>query len=205
MKPQEIPQVTTRKPRQERSRYKVELILEATVRLLERDGIDALTTNAIAAAAGVSIGTLYQYFPNKMAILDALAEREMGDMAARVKAVMDDAAIASPEARISAIVGAVAASYGRRQAAHRRVMAHSLSSGGSRLAPLLAHLRSRLETQRNHGVHSAPLAPGDAFVLAHAFAGVLRAMTSDADNAPPPPEIERALSRLVLSFFETPT
>jgi len=72
MKSTEKQDVGVRSPRQQRSRQKVELILEATVRVLDRDGMEGLTTNAVAAAAGVSIGTLYQYFRNKEAILDAL-------------------------------------------------------------------------------------------------------------------------------------
>ena len=73
----EIHRIEPRAPRQERSRQKVELMLEAATRILEKDGMEGLTTNAIAAKAGVCIGTLYQYFPHKEAILDALAAQEL--------------------------------------------------------------------------------------------------------------------------------
>lgn len=201
MKDKENQRVEPRKPRQERSRYKVELILEATLRLLEKQGLDGLTTNAVAAAAGVSIGTLYQYFPNKDAILDRLADREMAEMSTRVMAVMEDAAIATAQTRIAAIVRAVAASYGRRHRAHRLVMAHSLARGGNRLAPLLHRLRAHLSSERASGAITAPIRAADAFVLAHAFAGVLRAMINEGENAPPQDEIEQALARLVVSFL----
>lgn len=189
-----------RKPRQERSRYKVELIFEATLRLLEKGGLDALTTNAIAASAGVSIGTLYQFFPNKEAIVQALADRESAGMSERVLAVMDDSAIATTEARIAAVVRAVTASYGARHGAHRIVMAYSLSRGGNRLAPLLARLVTLLSSERETGAIRHAMPAADAFVLAHAFAGVLRAMTSAADT-PPKDEIADALARLVVSFL----
>jgi AcrR family transcriptional regulator len=55
MKGQKIQRNGPRETRQQRSRYKVRLILEASMRLLKRNGIDALTTNAIAASAGKSI------------------------------------------------------------------------------------------------------------------------------------------------------
>ena len=169
------------------------------MRLLEKGGMAALTTNAVAAAAGVSIGTLYQFFPNKEAILDALADREIAGMSARVSEVMADHAIATTEARIGAVVRAVAASYGARTAAHRLVMAHSLRRGGNRLSPLLARLVAHLSRERESGAIRHALGRADAFVLAHSFAGTLRAMIS-VDDAPPEDEIAQALTRLVLYF-----
>lgn len=64
-----------RKPMQQRSRDRVERILAAAVLLIERDGSDALRMNELAEMAGVSIGSLYQYFPDKTAIIRSLAER----------------------------------------------------------------------------------------------------------------------------------
>ena len=66
-----------RRPRQSRSRATYDSILEGAVQVLERDGPDGLTTNRVAKRAGVSIGTLYQYFPDKAAILLAAAQREV--------------------------------------------------------------------------------------------------------------------------------
>src|ERR671936_341950 len=73
-----------RKPSQQRSRQTVEAIVEAAAQVFERHGYSAGTTNRIAERAGVSIGTLYQYFPNKDAIVMELARRhiaEIGDAA----------------------------------------------------------------------------------------------------------------------------
>lgn len=63
-------------PVQARSHATVEAILEAAARILETDGLAALNTNAVAARAGVSVGSLYQYFPSKEAVLSALLQRE---------------------------------------------------------------------------------------------------------------------------------
>jgi AcrR family transcriptional regulator len=71
------PTLSPRKlPGQKRSAHTVEAILEAAARILETQGLLACTTNAVALKAGVSIGSLYQYFPNRDALTVALIERE---------------------------------------------------------------------------------------------------------------------------------
>jgi AcrR family transcriptional regulator len=66
-------------PTQERSRQTVDVIIEAATQVFERHGYAAGTTNRIAERAGVSIGSLYQYFPNKDAILAVLLERHLAE------------------------------------------------------------------------------------------------------------------------------
>jgi len=66
-----------RRPTQERSRDRVERILDATAKLLSELPVDKVTTAAIASTANVPIGSVYQYFPNKLAVLAALARRVM--------------------------------------------------------------------------------------------------------------------------------
>jgi AcrR family transcriptional regulator len=72
-----------KKPIQSRSKQTVEWLLEATTRVFRAEGFDA-TTNRIAAVAGVSVGTLYEYFPNKDALLYALAERHVSSAEADI-------------------------------------------------------------------------------------------------------------------------
>ena len=74
---QRNPVAVRRKPQQRRSRQTVDAILEAVLRILHRGRFDALSTNHIAEAAGVSIGSVYQYFPDKTAIFAALHERHI--------------------------------------------------------------------------------------------------------------------------------
>ncbi|WP_069164362.1 TetR/AcrR family transcriptional regulator [Nocardia altamirensis] len=64
-----------KRPRQQRSQFTFEAILDAAAQLFERDGYLNTTTNKIAELAGISIGTLYHYIPNKDALLHALATR----------------------------------------------------------------------------------------------------------------------------------
>lgn len=64
-----------RQPSQERSRQRVEIILDTVSEILVKKGFSALTTTAIAAEAGVPIGSLYQFFPNKFAIFQAVVEQ----------------------------------------------------------------------------------------------------------------------------------
>jgi AcrR family transcriptional regulator len=63
-----------KQPVQERARFTVDAIVAATRRLLEEEGRERVTTNRVAEIAGVSIGSLYQYFPNKDALVDRVRE-----------------------------------------------------------------------------------------------------------------------------------
>ncbi len=65
---------------QERSRATVVALLSATARVLVKEGYDRASTNKVAEAAGVSIGSLYQYFPSKEALVSAVIERHIGEM-----------------------------------------------------------------------------------------------------------------------------
>ena len=65
---------------QERSKATVDTLLAATARVLVKDGYDRASTNKVAEAAGVSIGSLYQYFPSKEALVAAVIERHIAEM-----------------------------------------------------------------------------------------------------------------------------
>src|SRR5450830_1408084 len=75
-----------RLPNQARSRDTVETVLKAAGAEIERDGLDRLTTRRIAARAGISVGSLYEYFPNKQSIVYALVT----DWMDRTFKVLDD-------------------------------------------------------------------------------------------------------------------
>src|SRR5215469_7011228 len=66
-----------RQPKQRRARQTMEAVLDAVIRIVQREGIGAVTTNRAAEVAGVSIGSVYQYFPDKQAIFIALHRRHI--------------------------------------------------------------------------------------------------------------------------------
>ncbi len=84
------PLVRPRKnPTQPRSRATVDAVLDAAAHILEDQGLAAFNTNAVAERAGVSIGSLYQYFPSKDAILVSLIERESEGFARQMTEAAD--------------------------------------------------------------------------------------------------------------------
>lgn len=80
----DVEKTPRKEPRQARSRATVDAILTATARVLVERGYDKASTNAIAERAGVSIGSLYQYFPNKEALVAALCEQHMAEASAKL-------------------------------------------------------------------------------------------------------------------------
>jgi AcrR family transcriptional regulator len=70
-----------KKPQQRRSRATIDTIFEAAIQFLLANGLDGITTLQIAERAGVSVGSLYQYFPNKRALLAAVVKRHVGEVA----------------------------------------------------------------------------------------------------------------------------
>jgi AcrR family transcriptional regulator len=69
-----------KKPQQQRARATIDALLTATARILVKEGFDRASTNRIAEEAGVSVGSLYQYFPGKEALVAALIERHIDEM-----------------------------------------------------------------------------------------------------------------------------
>jgi AcrR family transcriptional regulator len=87
-----------KRPAQRRSTETVERILDVAARLFDERGYRGTTTNHVAAEAGISIGSLYQYFPNKDALLVALAERHLAASSAMFDRALAHLAAAAPSA-----------------------------------------------------------------------------------------------------------
>jgi AcrR family transcriptional regulator len=85
-----------KQPRQERSRATLDAIVEAAARVFGERGFAGGSTNRIAEDAGVAIGSLYEYFPNKASILVAVAERHLDRMLADVDRVLAEAESSAP-------------------------------------------------------------------------------------------------------------
>lgn len=120
------PTKTARKPPlQSRSRATVTTILDAAIRVLDREGAGAATTTRIAEVAGVSVGTLYQYFGNRDAILDALQDRELERATLLVHAVLSEQP-GAPEQIARRMIEELLALYAACPALHRLLVVEGL-------------------------------------------------------------------------------
>ena len=116
-------------PRQARAEETVTTILEGAAQILEAGGLAAFTTNAVAERAGVSIGTLYQYFADKNALIRALAERELQATLTRVRQALLGEIDPTPEGRVRVMVRAMITAFRGRQRARKAVLQAILSRG----------------------------------------------------------------------------
>lgn len=98
---------TRREPQQRRARQTVEAILEAVLRIVKREGASAVTTNHIAEVAGVSIGSVYQYFPDKRSIFVALHRQHIEEIDRVVERTLVEHADAPLEALVRAMIEAI--------------------------------------------------------------------------------------------------
>lgn len=126
------PQLSPRKsPRQSRSTATVDAIVEATAQVLGAHGFEGSTTARIAERAGTSVGSLYQYFPTKEALLVAVSERHLRDMLDVFrKLVPEDVAALPLERGIRALVQAAIDAHAADPALHRVLASEAMKLGG---------------------------------------------------------------------------
>ncbi len=109
-----------KQPQQARAQETVRAILEATVQILDREGLDAATTTRIAEVAGVSIGSLYQYFSHRDAVLKALQDREFERTLQMMQRVLADVNLEeAPEKTITDVLRSLAELYMESPGLHR--------------------------------------------------------------------------------------
>jgi AcrR family transcriptional regulator len=96
-----------RRPKQRRARETVEAVLDAVIRILKRNGYRAITTNRIAEVAGVSIGSVYQYFPDKASIFNALHQRHIDQIDRTVQSKLVEHASSPLEDLMRAMIEAM--------------------------------------------------------------------------------------------------
>ncbi len=114
---------------QERSRATVDALIAATARILVREGFDKASTNRIAEVAGVSVGSLYQYFPSKEALVVAVIERHQQDILQLVRGELAKAANQSLERGVRTFV-AMAVKAHRIDPKLHRVLAEQIPRVG---------------------------------------------------------------------------
>lgn len=112
-----------RTPHQSRAQETVDAILGAARRILVKHGLAALTTNKVAELAGVSIGSLYQYFPNKDSLLAELQQRHMDEGTALAVERMATVADLPPREAVRAMVSLMIELHRQDPALHHALVA----------------------------------------------------------------------------------
>lgn len=115
---------------QERSRATVDALIEATARILVREGFDKASTNRIAEEAGVSVGSLYQYYPGKEALVAAVIDRHDQEIMQLVRGALAEVTLQPVEKAVRRLV-AVAIEAHRIDPKLHRVLAEQIPRTGS--------------------------------------------------------------------------
>lgn len=185
-----------RNPKQARAQATVDAILSATFQILETEGEARLNTNRIAERAGVSIGTLYQYFKDRDAILAAMGERH----AEAIRQKITDIVLASPEQdSLRTIVQALMSGI-EGNAATRIAMSDALFRAHGE-ALLSQHHLAFLDSIRGQKEFDFPMGPETAFVLTHAVICLLRAAAAEPELKLDPAALEDELVLLLESYI----
>lgn len=120
-------------PRQERARATVDAIIQASAYILKKRGYDELTTNRIADKAGVNIASLYQYFPNKEAIVAELLRRHAAEGRAKGLAVLRAGRADSLETNVRRLIEQTLAEHSVDPELHRVLTTEALRLGFPRI------------------------------------------------------------------------
>jgi AcrR family transcriptional regulator len=190
-------------PTQARAAYTVDAIVEAATQILQSDGEERLTTNRIAERAGVSIGSLYQYFADKEAIVEAIASRERERIVTAIVRSLSDLDPADFENVVREVVRTLVNAFARRRRARRIVLMTMLrrwhnapeKHGANEVAEFLvaAAVRDKVHNSR-------PMTPVAAFVLTRALMGAIRGAVIENSPYLETQEFEDELVRLCLLF-----
>ena len=164
-------------PVQKRSGVTVEALLEAAIQVLPKLGAARLTTTAVAARAGVSVGTLYQYFPNKQVLLHAVLERHLNQILDAVMRVCEQAHGAALAVMARALVSGFLDAKFERPEASAALYAVSLY-------PASGALQLRLSRRARAAIANMLASAGDAaFVDVDEAAAMVYAALSGASRA----------------------
>jgi AcrR family transcriptional regulator len=193
-----------KKPRQERSQATVDAILDATARVLCNTGYDRASTNRIALAAGVSVGSLYQYFPSKEALVAALAERHTEQMTSLVKRKLHEVSTMPVDVAVRTMIRAMFDAHAVDPKLHK-VLIEQVPRVG-KLEKVVAverevaclvqvFLEARRGDLRRSNVDAA------AFVLCHVVEAVTHAAVLAELDVPRSRDVEDELTDMILRYL----
>lgn len=188
-------------PVQDRAQRTIDTLLEAATQFIERDEDDKLTTNRIAERAGFSVGTLYQYFPNKEAILLALARRASHRLLDEMEA-SDDRAFASGKAVREIMrdnIHTMVEWYGRGPRKKRWLSRliwriESPTVAGEFARQSAERMAARIRSLNDPGFREPT--PALMFVVTRAMQGVIRSAALEDSDILDDPAFEEELLRL---------
>jgi len=186
-------------PVQARSTVTVQSISEATVQVLLSHGAERLTTTRVAERAGVSVGTLYQYYPNKRSLLFAVLENHLNKVAARVEAACESARHKPLAEMIQEMVEAFADAKMERADISVALYRISAELGGPALVKKVGQ-RSRKAVEAMLESATDAKSPPDKFaveIMLSAMAGAMRSLLEAGSN-PSPATVRKAREQLVL-------
>jgi AcrR family transcriptional regulator len=194
-----------RLPRQARAAQTVASIVEAAAQILEKGGLAAFTTNVVAERAGVSIGTLYQYFGDKNALLLALARVEFEAAMAEAHRALQDEVDATIEKRVRAMVRTMIHAFRGRQRARKAVVQAVLAQGleVEMIVPMnsfIASLRARIG--RDAETMLPALSREQFFVLVRSAMGTVRAAVLEEQPFLTSRAFEDELVRMIVAYLE---
>ena len=194
-----------RKPTQARARATMDMIFEATARIIERNGIAALNTNRIAERAGISIGSLYEYFPNKDAILIAMARQRLAEDERLVRQALTGPDADQNVSLARRAIHALVALHEHRPKVRRAIMAvhlaHGFGSEHARPVQEIAELVVQRNTRLLGDKTAAVLDHASLFVITRAVIGVIRAAFEERSLLPGTKSLEDELVRLVEAYL----
>ena len=184
-----------RKPLQPRAQATVNAICEACLQILEDPNSPRLTTNHVAEKAGVSIGTLYQYFSNLDGILAALGEEQARRDRERITQII----LHNPHVgSLRAIVRTLMSDEDMNQSTRQAVFDALLRVRGASV--MIEHYSAFFEALEDQASFEFALSREAAFVLTHAPIGLLRAASALPELRLDPERLEDELVRMMESY-----
>lgn len=194
-----------KEPRQKRSKSTVESIKQAAVLLMKEEGIRAVGTDRIAEKAGVSIGSLYQYFPNREAILAAIYEDISIEFAGTLKAGIPLLLDVATELAATRIINMLLTMYER----HRLVLLQLVKempqlrlTEQSYSFSILAHSSTRAYLVHRRDTEKPRDLERKAFFIEQIILGCINAYLRDAPAKISRKEFVRELSRIATSYLD---